>query len=83
MVGVARKVTFSPGQIVFADPAILTAVFKIGLTSIVIIFDVTVGVCVHVALEVIMHFTLSLFNRDVGLNVALVFGCRLSLIYHL
>ena len=66
MVGVAVNVTLVPVHIVVAEAAMLTLVVKIGLTVIVIPFEVAGEPAKQgEAVEVIATVTTSLFANDV------------------
>ena len=69
-VGVAVKVVFVPAQIVVV-PAMLTLTGKFGFTVIVKVFDVAGFPVAHVAFDVSVHVTASVFDNVVLEYVAL------------
>jgi hypothetical protein len=63
LVGVAVKVTEVPAQMVVAEAAMLTLTGRLGLTVMVMAFDVAGLPVAQLALEVSTQVTMSLFAK--------------------
>jgi len=71
LIGLAVNVTEVPGQILFADPEMVTDGTTTSFTVIVMMLLVTLAGEGHVALDVMMTVTLSVLTKVALVNVAL------------
>jgi hypothetical protein len=82
LTGVAVKVTSSPEQIGFEDAEILILTGRLGLTVIVMVFDVAGLPLIQLALEVITQLTVLPFARALVVYVELLVPTLLPLSFH-